>query len=122
MVTKTIEDLFPYFKHSKRINIFLRERTKFFPHCKNLNKKSTEELIDLLNSLEKNIESLNICMSKHSKRILTLDTPGVVQREIINFIVEAEMKRLCLIEIKKIKHILKNQRKITKYVKKIKTK
>ena len=118
MDKKNILSLFPYIKNSKRVNIFLRERTKHFPHYKDLNKKSTEELIDVINSLEKNILSLNSCMEKHSKNILSSRAPSLLQREITNFIIEAEMKRLCAKKILQIKHILKNQRKITKYVKK----
>ncbi|MFA5381700.1 MAG: hypothetical protein WC356_00925 [Candidatus Micrarchaeia archaeon] len=117
MDKKDILTLFPYFKNSKRINIFLREKTKFFPHYKDLSKKSTEELIYIMNALQEKINSLNLCMEKHSKNILSSEAPSVIKKEIINFIIESEMKRLCAEKIIQIKIILKNQRKITKYVK-----
>lgn len=116
MDKKDINNLFPYFKNNKRINIFLRERTKFFPHQKELNKKSTEELISILNKLDKNIISLRNCMEKHFKKILEVNSDNILKKEIVNFIIEAEMKRLCTEQKKKIEHILKNQKKITKYV------
>ncbi len=118
MEKKDILTLFPYLKKNKRVNIFLRERTNYFPHYKNLNKKSTIELIDIIHSLEKKILSLNTCMAKHSKNVLSSRAPSFLQKEIVNFIIESEMKRLCAKKIIQIKHILKNQRKITKYVKK----
>ncbi|MCC7552183.1 hypothetical protein KO317_00780 [Candidatus Micrarchaeota archaeon] len=118
MEKKDIFNLFPYFKNNKRVNSFLRERTLFFPHCKELTKKSTEELLGVLDSLEKNINSLNKCMANHSKNILSLTAESKLKREIINFVIEAEMKRLCLKQKNQIKLILKNQNKITKYVKK----
>ena len=118
MDKKDILNLFPYLKNSKRVNIFLRERTKHFPHFKDLNKLSTEELLDILISLENSILSLNKCMEKHTNHVLSSRTPSLLKKEITNFIIEAEMKRLCAKKILHIKRILRNQRKITKYVKK----
>jgi len=111
-------DLLPYLKSNKRISIFLKKRTNFYPHFSELHLKSTEELYKILNSLEKNIFSLDTCMQKHSNNILSSTTPSFIKREIANFLIEAETKRICTKKVLEVKRLLQNQKKITKYVKK----
>lgn len=111
-----INDLFPYLSRNKRIEILSKHRTKYYPRIEDipLSKKRIKDIEKACKKLELNILKLERCMSIHSKRILTTRSPYILVKELINFLVEAEMKRRTLTDIKRLKTMIRSQKKLFK--------
>ncbi|MCD6279776.1 hypothetical protein J7J26_03335 [Candidatus Micrarchaeota archaeon] len=111
-----INNIFPYLQKSKRVKILGAHHSRYYPRIgdKPLSKKRIIELEHILGKLEANILKLDKCMAIHSKRIISTRSPYILTKELINLLVEAEMKRRTLINIKKLKMIIKSQKKLFK--------
>jgi len=111
-----INRVFPFLVKSRRVKILSEHRTKYYPKVgdKPLSKKKLHQLEKMCKKLESNIPKIENCMEIHAKRILETRSLYVLTKELVNFIVEGEMKRRTLIDIKRIKSILKRQKKLFK--------
>jgi len=112
---ETLEKLFPYMS-AKRIRLLIGKKTIYLPRLKKEKSIDVHALERNYKRCETNVSKLEYCMTLHAERVLSTKNPRILASELVNLLVEAEMKRLNLAAMVEIKKNLRKQKKIVSYI------